>query len=222
MRPLADYGITSFMPMLSCNLALAGEAAQALHAAMCAVVGKLGAGNRVPNRIKVGPIKLPKFSPWDSLRYSDVLASRATRMLSADLASENRSAFCEFGGANPRPRVDRPTSYPLHCPLCGTRREAANAWLYKAKGSSSLRCDPCARYIASRKWLCPCNRPWIQSESHRALVEALAVSILGKADLRTVMTLLGRDRSTKTGMHFLLNVAISTMRMPHCSLRAFR
>ena len=61
MRPLSAYGITTFMPMLSCNLALAGEAAQALHAATCAIVAKLGAGNRVPNRIKVGPLKLPKF-----------------------------------------------------------------------------------------------------------------------------------------------------------------
>ena len=66
MRPLAAYGITTFMPMISCNLALAGEAAQALHAATCAVVGKLGSSNRLPNRLKVGPLKLPKFSPWDS------------------------------------------------------------------------------------------------------------------------------------------------------------
>ena len=86
------------MPMLSCNLALAGEAVQALHAATCAIVGKLGAGNRLPNRLKIGPLKLPKFSPWDSLRYSDVLAQRATRMPSADFAA-NRSDFCEFGGA---------------------------------------------------------------------------------------------------------------------------
>ena len=114
MRPLSAYGIYTFMPMLSCNLALAGEAAQALHAATCAIVAKLGAGNRVPNRIKVGPLKLPKFSPWDSLRYSDILAQRATRMLSADFAG-NRSEFCEFGGADPRARVDRPSSYPLYC-----------------------------------------------------------------------------------------------------------
>ena len=67
--------------MLSCNLALAGEAAQALHAATCAIVGKLGAGNRLPNRLKVGPLKLPKFSPWDSLRYSDSLAQRAKKMV---------------------------------------------------------------------------------------------------------------------------------------------
>ena len=78
-------------------------------------------------------------------------------------------AFCELGGAVSRARVGRPTSYPLLCPLCGTSREAANAWLYKAKGSSSLRCDPCTRYIASRKWLRPCKRPWIQCETHRAL-----------------------------------------------------
>ena len=89
-------------------------------------------------------------------------------MLSADFAG-NRSEFCEFGGADPRARVDRPSSYPLHCPICGTGREAAFAWLYNAKGSSALKCEPCARYMASHKLLCPCNRPWIQCETHRAL-----------------------------------------------------
>ena len=51
------------MPMLSCNLALSTDAASALHAATCAVVAKVGGINGLPNRIKIGPFKLPFFLP---------------------------------------------------------------------------------------------------------------------------------------------------------------
>ena len=69
MRPLLSYGITSYMPMLSCNLALAGEAATALHAATCALVAKVASACRLPSCIKVGPLKIPHFSPWEKQRH---------------------------------------------------------------------------------------------------------------------------------------------------------
>ena len=126
LRPLlAAYGINSFMPMLSCNLARSSDAASALHAAVCAVVAKVGGNNRLPNRNKVGRCKLPKFSPWDKLRYTEVLAQRATRYLDVGFSGCELQSRISLGFADARAQVNKPASFPLHCPLCGTIREAA-------------------------------------------------------------------------------------------------
>ena len=100
LRPLADYGITTFVPTLFCMLALSGEAATALHAAICAVVAEVGGRDRLPNRIKIGPLKLPRFSPWDRLRYTDALAQRASRLLLGGGAANDQSCSA-LGLADP-------------------------------------------------------------------------------------------------------------------------
>ena len=61
-RPLLAYGIETFMPMLSCRLALSLEAATALHSCICDIHGRAFIRGR-PTRLALGKLRKLAFVP---------------------------------------------------------------------------------------------------------------------------------------------------------------
>ena len=81
-RPLLAYGVTSFTPMIASCLAISNEVSDLLHHAMLSLNGHFQGQGSLPLKIRQGPFKYPKFTPWDHLHGDNWLADYAARHLS--------------------------------------------------------------------------------------------------------------------------------------------
>ena len=78
-RPLQRLGIESFMPMLSCRMALGPEAALRLNSCPCMMQGRKFIGGK-PTKLAVGKFKPPSLIPPQRLSERFLLKQAASKL----------------------------------------------------------------------------------------------------------------------------------------------
>ena len=175
-RPLQQYGISTFMAMISANIAITGGAASGLHRALCAIGGKISNSNSLPLKLRVGRFQPKQLFPWKHLAISNILHSAAHRLIRPSPSQACSSQACSShdppasSHAQASLMPTRPLSFILACPKCHKPSEARLKRLYSTSSRTCIvYCKDCHRSSSARKWQCACCIPWISCPTHRAL-----------------------------------------------------
>ena len=160
--PLAAYGLTSSIPMLSAKVVLMPPLAAKLHAMICSLQGGKSGPVPITHKLKVGRLKAPRFPPWLHLCTDPPLPALVSLRLQGLLEDQLHRGQ---GG----PCVPRPTSFLLTCPRCHEVCEMAHRVLFHPGHVVQLWCGSCKRMASSRAWACNCGTCWMACATHRPL-----------------------------------------------------
>ena len=151
--PLAHYGIQAKLPSLPFQLALGGDVAKQLHAALCAYSARVPNVSHIPGKLRSARFRPPKFAPWEHLVFgSHPLQGIAKRYISSCERQSNKQSFdIEKGAAR---------SLWLSCPKCSATRDVRNLTLQRDDRTMAIRCKTCKHTCTSHKWQCPCGMVW--------------------------------------------------------------
>ena len=66
---------------------------------------------------------------------------------------------------------ERPVSFIVGCPICGTLRQAAHIKMARGSNWNTIACvgELCGKKTSSAKWLCPCGKRWHICPRHSRL-----------------------------------------------------
>lgn len=165
-RPLAKYGIDSFMPMLTSRITISQELQRSIHFAVCAVTsgsrGREGFAGQLPTQ----RFHFAKFEPWDLTKRTALLFDSATRRLAHLKRHPNIPS--DIGIFDSECEDCKPCTFLVACPNCGHVRDCANSWLFRPTQHVAILCTACRHFTSGRRWHCECRRAWITCPLHRA------------------------------------------------------
>ena len=160
--PLAPYGITNSIPMLSAKVVLQPGLAAKLHSMICSVLSGKSGPISPSHKLKVGMLRMPKFPPWLHLCSDPPLPALVSLRLQG--MSEAQVLRCQGGACLPRP-----SSFELACPRCSVVCDAANRSLFHPGHNTQLWCSSCKHATSSKRWSCSCGHGWMDCPIHRPL-----------------------------------------------------
>jgi hypothetical protein len=159
-RSLKQYGMTTFMAMISARIAIRDDAARGLHRALCAIGGGITSATAMPSKLRLGFFRPQQHFPWGKPKVDEALMAAARRRVAAEEPAPEA------------PRIgfpEKPATLSLTCIRSSARREARSTWLYRHGKPCTLKCKHCQCTSSARRWLCPCGTSWIACARHRQL-----------------------------------------------------
>ena len=168
--PLAHYGIQAKLPTLPIQLALGGEVAIQLHAAICAYSARVPNASQIPVRLRSARFKPPRFAPWEHLVFRSLpLQGIANRHILTGTSQSKQHYHSNMKGAA--------RSLWLSCPKCAAIRDVRNLTLQHDTKTMAIRCKTCKQTCTSHKWLCPCMKAWSECPACRPIGFACSAPI---------------------------------------------
>ena len=124
-RPLQQYGLTSYMPMIASKLAVTAELMSIIHIRLCQLHGPSANCSAAPAKLRIQPFKFSRFEPWSRLPNTKLLQKAADRRLEARTAGAHEIADPLLGARGAEAEANRPESFLVVCPRCNAVRNAA-------------------------------------------------------------------------------------------------